>query len=66
MDASCLVALALNEPTAAGVRVRMAAYDQIVASNLVEAELRSACARDGIALSAGWLGYVEWGIQRAH
>lgn len=49
MDTSCLVAVALGEPAGSGIPRRLRQFDRCIASNLLEAELRSALAREGIA-----------------
>ncbi len=46
MDTSCLVAIALAEPGAGRAAQRLEQFDQRFSSNLLEAELRSALARE--------------------
>ncbi len=48
VDSSCLVAIAFGEPGAARLAARLQRFDRLVASNLLEAELRSALAREGV------------------
>jgi len=60
VDTSYLVAVTLNETTAAAARARMGAHDRLVASGLCEAELLSTCARDGVELPAGWDDHVTF------
>jgi predicted nucleic acid-binding protein len=62
VDTSCLVAIAFGEPGAETVAERLEGYDHRVSSNLLEAELRSALAReevdespDPLLASLGWL-----------
>jgi predicted nucleic acid-binding protein len=60
VDASCLVALVLNEPNAAQVRDRLAAFETLLAHPLVEAEVRSAAAREKLALDLEELDNLTW------
>jgi predicted nucleic acid-binding protein len=60
VDSSCLVAVAFDEPAAADVARRIEAYDQIVASNLLEAELRAALVREGVAAEPELLSGISW------
>lgn len=62
VDTSCLVAVAFGERGATAMARRLAAYDQLVAANLLEAELRSAYAREGVEPDAALLGAVSWVI----
>jgi hypothetical protein len=48
VDTSCLVAIAFAEPDARAVAGRLRRFDRLFASNLLEAELRSALIREGI------------------
>ena len=48
MDSSCLVAIALDEAGAGRVEARLRRSDRLFASNLLEAELRAALAREGV------------------
>lgn len=48
MDSSAILAAALDQPRSAEVRRRIGRFDGIYASNLAEAEIRSAFAREGI------------------
>jgi hypothetical protein len=47
LDSSCLVAFTLDEPGSKGFFARLARFDRLFSSNLLEAELRSALAREG-------------------
>lgn len=47
VDSSCYVAIALGEPTAASVRRALAGQEELWATPLLEAELRSALLREG-------------------
>lgn len=48
VDSSALVALALGEKTARSLAKLLAGYDQLLASTLLEAELRAALRREGV------------------
>ena len=62
VDTSCLVAIAFDDPGATGLAARLQRFDRLFASNLLEAELRSALTREGVdgredsALS--WLTWI--------
>lgn len=62
VDTSCLLALAFNEPGSGNLRNKFRQYDRLYSSNLLEAELRSAFARHGIAqekaTSLNWISGV--------
>lgn len=49
VDTSCLVAIAFAEPGARKVAGRLGRLDRLFSSNLLEAELRSALAREGVS-----------------
>lgn len=48
VDTSCLVAVAFDEPEAGDLSETIASFDELFASNLLEAELRAALAREGV------------------
>jgi predicted nucleic acid-binding protein len=48
IDTSCLVAIALGEPGSRKVATRLAAYEAVFASGLLEAELKAAVRREGL------------------
>ena len=48
VDSSCLVGIAFDEPSARAVAARLRRFDRLFSSNLLEAEVRSALAREGI------------------
>jgi predicted nucleic acid-binding protein len=48
VDTSCLVAIAFDEPGADKLATRLRRFDRLFASNLLEAELRSAAVREGV------------------
>lgn len=65
MDTSCLVALALHERGSEAVQRRLARFDLLAASPLLEAELRSAVRREGDEAKeriSPWLAAVRWVI----
>jgi uncharacterized protein with PIN domain len=63
VDTSCLVAIALDEPGGAAMAKRLTAFGRLVSSNLLEAELRAALAREEIREDCGallsWIGWVH-------
>lgn len=61
VDTSCLVAISLNERGSARLKKALTSYDRLMASNFLEAELRSALRREKVehdpsALLAG----ISW------
>ena len=48
VDSSCLVAIALRERSSAKLSARLESFDVLLASALLEAELRCALAREGV------------------
>ena len=60
VDASALLAVSLREPTAASVIRRLAAFRHLASANLLEAEMRSAFAREGMDLAGGLPYPIEW------
>ena len=59
-DTSALLAVALEEPTAAVTAQRLAQFPRLVASNLLEAEMRAAFGRLGLEFDDGLLSGIEW------
>ncbi|MDE2684566.1 MAG: PIN domain-containing protein [Chloroflexota bacterium] len=59
-DTSALLAVALEEPTAATIAQRLAQFPRLVASNLLEAEMRAAFGRLGLEFDDGLLSDIEW------
>ena len=49
VDTSCLVAIAFEEPGWSELAEKLLSYQNLVSSNLLEAELRAAIAREGLA-----------------
>ena len=60
VDTSCLVALEFNERGAAALARRLGGFDRLVAANLLEAELRAACLREGRDAPAAALQAISW------
>ena len=61
IDTSCLVAIAFGETGATKVAGRLERMDRLFASNLLEAELRSALAREKLSADpAGLLSSITW------
>ncbi len=61
VDTSCLVAIAFGEPGAGKLAGRLRRFDRLFSSNLLEAELRSALAREGVGDEVGsLLSWVTW------
>ncbi len=60
VDSSCLVAIALAEPSASWVERQFARFDQLWCANLADAELRSVCHRESQAPTI----YAARGIER--
>ncbi|HEV8439139.1 MAG TPA: PIN domain-containing protein [Methylomirabilota bacterium] len=61
VDTSCLVAIAFAEAGATKVAGRLERMDRLFASNLLEAELRSALAREGLSVDpAELLSAITW------
>ena len=60
VDTSCLVAIAFREPGAPALRRRLERYDELFASNLLEAELRAALLREGVRAEPELLRAVSW------
>ena len=48
VDSSCLLAIALRERSSAKLSARLESFDVLLASALLEAELRCALAREGV------------------
>jgi predicted nucleic acid-binding protein len=61
VDTSCLVAIAFDEPRAEHLAERLERYDRRFASNLLEAELRSAFLRERVGASTeSLLSWMTW------
>ena len=60
LDTSCLVALAFDEPGAGELVERLAAFERLISSNLLEAEYRAALARERVSGGESLLSWVTW------
>ena len=60
LDTSCVAAIEFSEPGGAAMKRRLTAFDQLVSSNLLEAELRSVCHREGRAVPLRLVDSVVW------
>lgn len=60
LDTSCLVAIAFDEPGAGRIAGRLATFDVMLSSSLLEAELRSALAREGVQGADPLLSAISW------
>ena len=63
VDTSCVAALALSEPAAEDMRTRLARFGDLLASNLLEAELRATLRRERVATGDGvtaLLATITW------
>ena len=59
-DTSALLAVALEEPTGGITAQRLAQFPRLVASNLLEAEMRAAFVRLRLDFDDGLLSDIEW------
>jgi predicted nucleic acid-binding protein len=60
LDTSCLVAVAFGEPGSKSLARRLEGYGELVSSNLLEAELRSALSREKAQGGDELLDGVAW------
>jgi uncharacterized protein with PIN domain len=60
VDTSCLVAIAFREPGSPALRRRLERFDELLASNLLEAELRAALRREGVTDEPELLRALSW------
>lgn len=60
VDTSALVAVAFGERGAAPLASRLGAFSRLLSANLLEAELRAACARERLPFSERLLSNLEW------
>lgn len=60
VDTSCIVAVAFGENGAAAVRRRMREFDELVSSNFLEAELRSAFKRERVDFATDTISELSW------
>ena len=55
-----LTAIAFDEPVAAGLTRRLGGFARLISSNLLEAELRAAFAREKITLRENAIAGIDW------
>ena len=60
VDTSCLVAIAFGERGATALARKLGAFDELVSSNLLEAELRSAFRRERVEFDERILATLSW------
>lgn len=60
VDTSCIVAAAFGEKGASATARRLARFDRVLSSPLLEAELFSALSREGRPVSDAWSAAVEY------
>ena len=60
VDTSCLVAILFNEPGGKAAAARLARFDEVFSSNLLEAELMAVCAREQVAFPEDLRAVVGW------
>ena len=60
VDTSCLIAIAFEEKDAVALARRLASFDTLVSSNLLEAEFLAAAARHGRELDRTNLARIRW------
>lgn len=60
VDTSCLVAIAFDEAGARDLGDRLRAFDVVLSSTLLEAELRSALAREDVHGGERFLAAISW------
>lgn len=62
MDTSCIVATAFGEKDAVTIARRLARYDRVLSSPLLEAELFSALLREEREVTGAWSSAIEFVI----
>lgn len=60
VDTSVMVAIAFGEDGADGLADRLNGFSRIISSNLLEAELRAACSREGCQVPTDLLDRIGW------
>lgn len=61
IDSSCVVGIAFDEPSARGMAARLRGFDRLFSANLLEAEVRSAVARERVEGEADRLfSWITW------
>ncbi|MCY4474401.1 MAG: type II toxin-antitoxin system VapC family toxin [Chloroflexi bacterium] len=60
VDSSVLVAITFQEERSANLEDWLNGFDRLTCSNLVEAEVKSACARESIELVTAFMNDIVW------
>lgn len=60
VDTSCLVTIAFGERGGKALARRLEAFDELLSSNLLEAELRSAFHREEVPFEPNLLSWITW------
>lgn len=60
VDSSCVVAVTLGEPGARKVTAAMRKFGRLLSSNLLEAEVRAALARERLAAAPDTFAGLDW------
>ncbi len=60
VDTSCLVTIAFGETGSAALARRLQAFDDLVSSNLLEAELLATFARERVKPDTDLVGAISW------
>ena len=60
VDTSVLTAIAFDEPGAAAYARRLDEFTRLISSNLLEAELRAAFARENLLFQESAIAGIEW------
>ena len=60
IDTSALIAVAFDESGGAAIASRLGELSHLLSSNLLEAELRSACSRESINFSPNIFANLKW------
>lgn len=60
VDTSVMIAIAFGEDGADALAERLNGFSRVVSSNLLEAELRAACSREGRPVPADLLHRIGW------
>lgn len=65
VDSSCFIAIALDEPGSGALLERLSRFDRLFSSNLLEAELSSALAREGrYGRIRNFIAWMRWVLPR--
>lgn len=60
LDSSCLVGVAFGEPKATRMKRRLLGFDQLLSSNLLEAEVRATLQREAVSGGDDLLSWIDW------